>query len=157
VAARREPKLVIDRIEWSADQLEFHSGAFPPDTPVWFRAIVKNEGTAGWPIQRPIKIDFKVNGELVSTARSYRSGLEAGAEIALPADGGPMGDRLWHNTSNEAQKFTVSATADPEGEFQQAATVEVQATSLIENVAVAFAQALGTAAGGPLMRTSTVM
>lgn len=32
VAARREPKLVIDRIEWSADQLEFHSGAFPPDT-----------------------------------------------------------------------------------------------------------------------------
>jgi hypothetical protein len=104
LAQRRRRKwaadLVIDSIQWSHDAGgSWHNGSVPEASDLLFRATVRNRGQTATPPNVSIRVDFRVNNEVVSWSDSYLSSLAANATITLQADGGPDGNAAWEDVS----------------------------------------------------------
>jgi len=110
--AQRRADLVITSLQWSDDQgLTWHNESVPAQSNLLFRAVVKNRGTAAFPAPQLIRVDFRVNGSLVSWSDTHRSGLSAGSSKRLVANTGPDGDAIWYDAP--AGTHTVLAHVDP--------------------------------------------
>lgn len=108
--------LAIQKIEWSTDGgLTWGTGEIQERASVLFRAVVKNVGEMAALGNRPLRVDFRVNGQLVSISDHHRSGLAAGQEIELTANTGPMDDAVWNDV--EPGALTIRAQVDPEDLF----------------------------------------
>jgi TAT (twin-arginine translocation) pathway signal sequence/CARDB len=108
--------LAIRRIEWSTDGgLTWGTGEIKERAPVLLRAVVANTGEMTAPGNRPLRVDFYVNGELVAISDHHRSGLAADEEVVLEANTGPMGDPTWDDA--EVGSLSIKAVVDPDDLF----------------------------------------
>lgn len=110
-AQRKIADLVILSVQWS-DNLggTWHNGPVPDGSDVLFRATVRNRGTAAVSTQQRIRVDFRVNDQLVSFSDT-RFGLGRGSSVTLQANNGPDGNAVWETTGPGA--FSVRAVVDP--------------------------------------------
>ena len=95
--------------------MTWHNDPVLEGSDVWFEADVKNIGLAGAQLNRTIQVDFRVNGTLVSSSNTYRSGLPAGGQITLRANTGPDGDQFW--TDGGPGSYSIQARVDPSNRF----------------------------------------
>jgi hypothetical protein len=114
---RRTVDLVITAIRWSQDfGVTWHAGPVLEGSDVWFEADVKNIGLAGAAVNRTIQVDFRVNGTLVSSSNTYRSGLSPGRQITLRANTSPDGDEFWNDV--DSGNYSIQARVDAPNRFQ---------------------------------------
>jgi Bacterial Ig domain/CARDB len=102
--------LVIESSEWN-DGGPWHNDSVLEGSDVLFRATIRNRGQTATPPNVTIRVDFRVNGEVVSWSNSYSNGLAQNATITLEADGGPD-DKFWGDVS--PGNYSIQATVDSE-------------------------------------------
>ncbi len=71
--------LIVESVAWDGDNGE---GQVNPGTPITFKAIIKNQGTADIPAGQAFTIDIASNGTLLRTL-TYAGGVAAGATVTV--------------------------------------------------------------------------
>lgn len=103
-ATRPAADLMIEALRWSEDGGDtWHQGQVQEGGELLFQAEVRNTGLLGVPINRPVRVEFRVNDSLVDTVE-HAAGMTANQGIVL------TGATPW---PADAGSYNVRARVDP--------------------------------------------
>ena len=108
--------LAVETIQWNEGG-SWHNDSVLEGSDVLFRATIRNRGQTATPPNVTIRVDFRVNGEIVSWSNSYSNGLALGETIALEADGGLNDNECWDETI--PGDYSIQATVDSQNRITE--------------------------------------